>query len=150
MSILDRVREKYQTPSAGTCKTSKSPPSDPSAGFAGSSPTRFAFSGGSEGTGKPPSKLERRQAILAARDAADLESWRAALRAGRLHLCANCTRFTFGNDPAGMGHCDRYGAETHPFVTMLRCAGFQAHGQDTAPAPDYLPHVEEPWITKTR
>ncbi len=133
MNVLDRVRAKYRMHDPVTCKTSKSP----SAGFAGSSAEQFA-------SASPRVLLEgdaRRRAILAARDAAGLENWRAALREGRLHLCANCTRFTFGVDPAGAGHCARYDTTTYPFVTMLRCAGFQPCASQTPPAPDYLADI---------
>ena len=139
MSVLDRVREKYKTPDAATCKTSKSP----SAGFAGSSAEHFA-SASAEGRAARVSGEAvdaRRRAILAARDAAGLEDWRAALRSGRLHLCANCVRFTFAADPAGAGHCARYDTKTYPFVTTLRCAGFQPCASESAPAPDYLPEM---------
>lgn len=141
MSVLDRVREKYKNPDVATCKTSKSP----SAGFAGSSAEHFASASadGRDTRVSGEAVDAHRRAILAARDAAGLEDWRAALRSGRLHLCANCTRFTFGADPAGAGYCVRYGTETYPFVTMLRCAGFQPCAFETAPAPDYLPEMDD-------
>src|SRR3989442_15481513 len=51
----------------------------------------------------------RRMALIAARDAADLAGYRGALISGRVHLCANCSRFSFGTDPAGPGTCSRFG-----------------------------------------
>jgi hypothetical protein len=76
---------------------------------------------------------------LAARDAADLNSFRTALTKGRLHLCGNCTRFIFGQiDPAGVGWCDRYQTDTHPFVPMLKCAGFNAQTPERASAPEFI------------
>jgi hypothetical protein len=87
----------------------------------------------------------RRELIEAARDAAGLEGFRAALLNGRLHLCANCVRFTFdAKNPTGVGRCARFRCETWPFVPMLRCAGFQARTPDAAPAPAYLPIADAP------
>jgi hypothetical protein len=85
-------------------------------------------------------RTERRRLILAARDAAGLDDYRAALVRGQLHLCGNCTRFSFGaDDPAGLGQCAHFNVEAWPFVPMLRCAGFDARSAAIAPAPDYLP-----------
>src|ERR1700686_3749997 len=50
-----------------------------------------------------------RRAISAARDAAPLSEYRAALMLGRLRLCGNCSRYTFDQDPAGAGTCALHG-----------------------------------------
>jgi hypothetical protein len=81
---------------------------------------------------------ERRKAIKSACDAAtpDMQDSRAALVLGHLQLCGNCTRFVFGTDPGGLGHCRRFNLEAAPFVPFW-CAGFEA--SRTPAAPDYLP-----------
>jgi hypothetical protein len=48
----------------------------------------------------------------------------AALKLGRLHVCCNCARFSFGIDRAGFGHCERFNIEAWPFVPFW-CAGFE-------------------------
>jgi hypothetical protein len=79
---------------------------------------------------------DRRAAIIRARDSADLASCRDALVLGRLHVCCNCTAFAFGNDPAGLGRCQRFSVDTAPFVPFW-CAGFEPSRR--AVTPDYLP-----------
>jgi hypothetical protein len=73
-----------------------------------------------------------RRAIIAAREAAGLEEWRAPLILGRLHLCGNCQQFTFGTDPAGLGTCALHG-EAAPFLPF-DCPDFEVSAQPTAPA----------------
>lgn len=68
---------------------------------------------------------ERGRAIAAARDVAPLADFRAALTLGRLHVCCNCGHFSFGVEPAGLGHCERFNVEAWPFVPFW-CAGFEA------------------------
>jgi hypothetical protein len=76
-----------------------------------------------------------RKALQITRDAAPLEEYRAGLTLGRLHLCGNCSAFTFASDPASMGQCSRFG-DAWPFVPFY-CAAFQASPTPAAPA--YLP-----------
>jgi hypothetical protein len=57
--------------------------------------------------------------------------FRAALLLGRLHVCCNCSAFTFGTEPAGVGRCERFDVEAWPFVPFW-CSAFQPHG-----SPDY-------------
>jgi hypothetical protein len=78
----------------------------------------------------------KREAIRTARDRAPLADFRAALVLGRLHVCCNCAAFTFGSDPAGLGHCRRFTTEAAAFVPFW-CAGFE--GAVRPVAPDYLP-----------
>jgi hypothetical protein len=80
---------------------------------------------------------ERTAAIRAARDAADLGTYREAFQAGRLSLCANCAHFAFAADPAALGHCAFTDEETWPFVPMLRCPGFALAAHPAAP--DHTP-----------
>ena len=82
---------------------------------------------------------ERCSAIVAARDAADLNYWRAPLVLGHLHLCGNCAAFQFSPDPAGLGRCSRFNIEAAPFVPFW-CAGFEV--SRIATAPDYLPEPD--------
>lgn len=77
-----------------------------------------------------------RRAVLAARDAAPLSEYRAALILLRLHVCGNCAAFQFGSDPASLGECLRFNVEAWPFVPF-GCVGFEA--SRTPAAPDYLP-----------
>ena len=81
-------------------------------------------------------EAERHSAIVAARDAADLDYWRAPLVLGRLHICCNCQLFAFAADPGALGHCRRFNLEAAPFLPFW-CAGFEV--SRTPPAPDYLP-----------
>lgn len=75
---------------------------------------------------------ERRDAIKAASAAAPLADFREALALGRLHICANCSRFTFAADPAQMGNCRRHG-EVWPFVPF-QCPDFSLSAKPVAPA----------------
>lgn len=52
-----------------------------------------------------------------------LSDFRIALISGRLHVCCNCKQFDFASDPAGHGHCRRFGVEAAPFVPFW-CSGF--------------------------
>jgi hypothetical protein len=74
-----------------------------------------------------------RRAVIAARDAAGLEYWRAPLLLGRLHLCGNCARYAFGPDPAGSGTCPVHGADVLAFAMPFDCADFLASPIPTAP-----------------
>jgi len=80
-----------------------------------------------------------RRAIIAAREAAGLEEWRAPLVLGRMVVCGNCRRFTFTSDPAGLGTCDLHG-EAAPFLPF-DCTDFAAAVEPTAP--DYLPAARQ-------
>lgn len=74
-----------------------------------------------------------RQEIIAARDAAPLGAFRAALIRGALVVCGNCSRFAFGADPAALGDCRHFHTEVYPFVPFY-CAGFELARTPTAPA----------------
>lgn len=74
----------------------------------------------------------RSRAILAARDGASLGDFRAALVVGRLHVCCNCSAFSFGADAAGVGHCERFNVDAWPFVPFW-CSGFKAAIRPLAP-----------------
>jgi len=63
-----------------------------------------------------------RRAIIGARDAAQLEEWRAPLVLGHLVVCNDCDAFRFGANPAGLGHCSRYDTEAAPFCPF-QCPG---------------------------
>jgi hypothetical protein len=80
---------------------------------------------------------ERHATILAASDAAGLEAWCAPLILGRLHLCGNCDRYTFGSDPADLGTCALHGEGLVALAMPFHCPDFQASG--TPAAPEYLP-----------
>ena len=66
---------------------------------------------------------ERRQRISAARDITPMGDFREALMLGRLHVCCNCSAFTFGPIPAGVGHCQYFNVEAWPFVPFW-CSRF--------------------------
>jgi len=131
----------------GSAKTANADP------VANANPANFANAGGLRGSGladlaklalAADSQLsveqpagEYRSAIIAARDAADLEHWRAALILGRLHLCGNCTRYSFGEDPAGPGTCALHGEALLAFAMPFKCSDFAASATPAAPA--YVP-----------
>jgi hypothetical protein len=75
--------------------------------------------------------VNRRKAIAAARDAAPLSEYRAALILGRLHLCANCAQFTFGSEPT-RGQCRLFGVEAIAFVPF-QCPDYQVSASPTVP-----------------
>lgn len=79
---------------------------------AGAAPHTKTFSG------------QRAAAIASARDASGLDRWREALALGRLHLCGNCARYTFGADPAGAGTCALHGDGLLAFAMPFDCADF--------------------------
>jgi hypothetical protein len=83
---------------------------------------------------------EFRSAVSEAINAARLEDFRASLIRGRLHLCGNCSHFTFGADPAGPGSCALFGDGLVPFALPFNCVEFQV--SDTPSAPAYLPDPE--------
>jgi len=78
------------------------------------------------------SEADRQRVIIGARDAAPLHDFREALIVGRLHICANCERFTFATDPAAIGLCRLHG-EALPFA-VFRCSDFIAATTPSAPA----------------
>jgi uncharacterized membrane protein len=80
------------------------------------------------------------RAIAAARDAAPLADFRAALVTGRLYLCCNCAQFAFTADPAALGRCHRFSVEAAPFIPFW-CVGFEPSLRPVAP--DYLPNAKE-------
>jgi hypothetical protein len=82
----------------------------------------------------------RRKAIIAAREAAPLEEYRAALLLGRLHICGNCSRYSFGFDPAGPGTCFKHGEGLLAFRMPFQCSSFQA--SRTPAVPQYMPHPD--------
>jgi hypothetical protein len=86
--------------------------------------------------------MDREKAIAAARDAAPLAGYRAALILGRLHLCGNCSRYTFGQDPAGAGACSKHGDGLLAFAMPFDCRDFAVSAIPTAPA--YLPEPPIP------
>jgi hypothetical protein len=80
---------------------------------------------------------EFRSAALEAATAARLDDFRASLTLGRLHLCGNCSHFTFGDVPAEFGACALFGDGLVPFAMPFYCAKFVPSGTPVAPA--YLP-----------
>jgi hypothetical protein len=74
-----------------------------------------------------------RRAVIAARDAAGIEYWRAPLLLGRLHLCGNCSRYAFGLDPTGSGMCSLHGAGPLAFAMPFDCTDFLVSQTPTAP-----------------
>lgn len=81
--------------------------------------------------------IDRQGAIIAAQEAAPLKEYRSALLLGRLHLCGNCSRYSFGPDPAGPGTCLDHGEGLLAFRLPFQCPSFQA--SQTPVAPDYMP-----------
>jgi hypothetical protein len=79
---------------------------------------------------------KRCAAVIAARDAAGLDYWRAALVLGHLHLCGNCDSYAFGADPAGLGSCKKHGDGLLAYLPFS-CRDFVASKFPTAPA--FLP-----------
>ena len=66
-----------------------------------------------------------------------LSEFGPALLRGHLHLCGNCCRYTFGQDPAGMGTCTLYGDGLIAFAMPFECDAFEPSA--TPSAPEYLP-----------
>jgi hypothetical protein len=81
----------------------------------------------------------REQAIAAARDTVPLSEYRAALILGRLQLCGNCSRYTFGQDPASAGTCALHGEGLLAFAMPFGCRDFGASRVPAAAA--YLPDL---------
>jgi len=79
---------------------------------------------------------DRRAAIQAAAQAASpvLDDFRPALLLGRLHVCGNCSRSAFGQDPAGAGTCSMHGDGLVAFAMPFECREFQVSPTPTAPA----------------
>jgi hypothetical protein len=88
----------------------------------------------------------RREAIIDAREAAPLKEYRAALLLGRLHICGNCSRYSFGPDPAGPGSCLEHGEGLLAFRMPFQCSSFQTSrmpaAPDYIPQPDFVPALE--------
>jgi hypothetical protein len=78
-----------------------------------------------------------RRAIIAVRDATPLAEFCEALLRGRLHLCGNCSRYSFGPDPANAGTCSVHGDGLLAFAMPFDCRDFEVSPTPTAPA--YLP-----------
>jgi hypothetical protein len=76
-------------------------------------------------------------AVRLALEAASLAEYRAALILGRLHLCGNCSRYTFASDPASAGACAIHGDGLLAFAMPFGCRDFAA--STTPAAPEYLP-----------
>ena len=87
---------------------------------------------------------DRRTAIQAAAQAASpvLDDFRQALVLGRLHVCGNCSRYTFGQDPAGAGTCSVHGDGLLAFAMPFDCRDFEVSPTPTAPS--YLPGRNRP------
>lgn len=75
---------------------------------------------------------EGRRTIIAAHSAATMSDFREALCLGRLHVCCNCSQYTFGTEPSGLGHCRRFKTEAWPFVPFW-CSGFEPGRAPVAP-----------------
>ena len=88
------------------------------------------------------SAADREKATASARDAAPLGEYRAALVHGRLHLCGNCSRYSFGADPATAGTCALHGEGLLAFAMPFDCGDFEVSATPTAPA--YLPRLPVP------
>jgi hypothetical protein len=79
---------------------------------------------------------ERDGAIRSATASPALARFREALTLGRLHLCGNCARYTFGPEPAGAGTCSIHGDGLLAFAMPFGCRGFRV--SERPPAPDFL------------
>jgi hypothetical protein len=112
MSVLDRVREKFQTPMSGASKSSGSP----SAGFAGS-PDRHSESCDAPSAGFAGSSPEESESF-------DLRpEFAAALQCGRLVACIACHHFESRPADRPDGWCKQFTTETWGKVPF-RCAGY--------------------------
>ena len=76
-------------------------------------------------------------AIRSLVEVSDLGEFRAALKAGELHLCGNCRHFTFASNPRDAGTCSKFGPGLAPFALPFYCIGFER--SENAPAPEYCP-----------
>jgi hypothetical protein len=88
----------------------------------------------------PTLGVEHRRAIIAAGESARLEDYRAALWLGLLHICGNCSRYSFGPDPAGPGTCAQHGGGLMAFRMPFACPDFQTSRSPTMP--DYTPRLD--------
>jgi hypothetical protein len=113
MNWRERAREIQKCPPGGASKVSKGP-------FEPFETTQDATSG----SFRHPS------------GDTTLADFRAALVLGRLVVCCNCTYFTAGAEPGGLGRCRQFAAETWAFVPFV-CGGFTVSPRPAAPA--YLP-----------
>ena len=75
----------------------------------------------------------RAMAIVSAREASCIADFRHALVFGGFVVCGNCSRFTFGTDPAGDGQCSTFNENAAPFVPFT-CSEFELSPTPTAPA----------------
>lgn len=80
-------------------------------------------------------------AMRVAMETASLAQYRAPLLFGRLHLCGNCRRYTFGQDPGGPGTCALHREGLLAFAMPFYCRNFTVSATPTAP--DYLPTPQE-------
>ena len=73
---------------------------------------------------------ERSVSIQAARYAAAdaLERLHAGISSGRLRICGDCSRYTFGSDPAGAGNCALHGDGLLAFAMLFDCREFAKAG----------------------
>jgi hypothetical protein len=64
--------------------------------------------------------------IQSAKDSAMpfLREFQQALQAGVLVVCFQCSQFTFGAEPTGLGRCERYQIESWPFAPF-KCERFE-------------------------
>lgn len=86
---------------------------------------------------KPPKAGHPSRLTLALAEARPmLAEYRTALRLGTLMLCANCSHFSAGADPSGIGRCSRFKVEAWPFAPFW-CAGFER--SKSPPAPEFAP-----------
>jgi len=76
-----------------------------------------------------------------------LDDFREALLLGRLHLCGNCSRYTFGSDPAGAGTCAIHGDGLVAFAMPFRCRDFAVSKNPIAS--DYLPDPDGTRVPET-
>jgi hypothetical protein len=79
----------------------------------------------------------RKTSIRAVVEAADLKEFRVALKAGNLHVCGNCTHFTFAANPIDAGTCSKFGPGLAAFHLPFWCSGFERSANP--PAPEYAP-----------
>jgi hypothetical protein len=112
MSVLDRVRKKFQTPMPRASKSSISP----SAGTAGSE-DRHLKSYGIPSAGFAGSSVEKSESF-------DLRpEFAAALQCGRLVACIACRHFESRPNNRPDGWCKQFATETWGKVPF-RCEGY--------------------------
>lgn len=79
----------------------------------------------------------KKAAIRSVVEAADLGGFRAALKAGDLHVCGNCSHFTFAPNPMAAGRCSKFGPGLAAFHMPFKCSGFER--SENPPAPEFAP-----------